>query len=107
MAAEKRTVSPDSIRMIELGHPWIIADSFTAKWPAGAAGDLIELVDQQGRLLATALLDPGERIVARILARQKMQLDLDWLQKRLEQAIAAAEQSCRAGRYRCLPVGER
>ncbi len=87
MAAEKRIVSPDSIRMLELGHPWIIADAFTARWPAGTAGELVELVDPQGRFLAMALLDPVERIVARILARRQMKLDLEWLQKRLEQAL--------------------
>ena len=87
MAKEKRIVGPDSVRMIELGHPWIVADAWTAKWPAGAAGDLVELADAQGCYLATALLDPAERIVARILSRQKMQLDLDWLKKRLQRAI--------------------
>src|SRR5512133_1862050 len=87
MAVGKRIVGPDSIRMIELGHPWIIADAFTARWPAGVAGELVELVDPQGRFLAMALLDPAERIVARIIARQKMQLDLDWVKKRLQRAI--------------------
>jgi 23S rRNA (cytosine1962-C5)-methyltransferase len=87
MAVGKRIVSPDSIRMIELGHPWIIADAFTAKWPSGVAGELVELVDPQGRFLAMALLDPAERIVARIIARQKMQLDPEWVKKRLQRAI--------------------
>ena len=36
------TVGPESVRMIELGHPWIIADSYTKKWQ-GEAGDLVEL----------------------------------------------------------------
>jgi 23S rRNA (cytosine1962-C5)-methyltransferase len=87
MATEKRFVSPDSVRMIELGHPWIIADAFTARWAPGKAGDLVELVDPKGHLLAMALLDPAERIVARIISRQRMQLDLAWLQKRLELAL--------------------
>lgn len=87
MASEKRIVGPESVRMIELGHPWIIADAFTAKWSPGVSGELIELVDPQGRFCAMALLDPAERIVARILERQKMQLDLEWLKKRLERAL--------------------
>jgi 23S rRNA (cytosine1962-C5)-methyltransferase len=74
--------------MIELGHPWIIADATTAKWPAGQAGELVELVDAQGHFLAMALLDPAERIVARIVSRQKMKLDGSWLKKRLERAVA-------------------
>ena len=81
------TVGPESVRMLELGHPWIIADSYTKQWPKGAAGDLVELTDGNGRLLATALLDPADRIVARVLVRGRMVLDRAWLMKRLKAAV--------------------
>ena len=81
------TVGPESVRMIELGHPWIIADNFTKSWPAGNSGDLVELADEKGRFLATALLDPAERVVARVLARERMLLDRAWITKRLRVAI--------------------
>jgi len=93
MAGEKRVVGADSVRMVELGHPWIIADSHTKKWPASRAGDLLELTDPQGRYLATALADPDERIVARIISRKKIQLELGWLKRRLQKAITL-RQSC-------------
>ena len=82
------TVAPESVRMIELGHPWIIADSYTKKWPTGEAGDLVELVDGSGRFLALALLDPKDRIVARVLSREPMRLDRAWVRQRLERAVA-------------------
>src|SRR5512138_3156637 len=88
MCAARRIVGPESARMVELGHPWIIADAYTKKWPAGTAGDLVELEDPQGKFLATALLDPAERIVARIVSREKMRMDRGWLKRRLESAIA-------------------
>jgi 23S rRNA (cytosine1962-C5)-methyltransferase len=81
-------VGAESVRMIELGHPWIIADAYTKKWPSGEAGDLVELTDASGRFLATALLDPKDRIVARVLSRERMKLDRAWLKKRLERAVA-------------------
>ena len=81
-------VGAESVRMLELGHPWIIADAYTKKWPAGEAGDLIELSDASGRFLGTALLDPKDRIIARVLSRQPMRLDRVWIKKRLERAIA-------------------
>jgi len=81
-------VGAESVRMLELGHPWIIADAYTKKWPAGETGDLIELSDASGRFLATALLDPKDRIIARVLSRQRMRLDRAWIKKRLERAIA-------------------
>ncbi len=80
-------VGPETIRMLELGHPWVVADAYTRKWPAGNSGQTIELSDSQGRFLATALLDPGERIVARVLDRKRIQLDRHWLTERLRSAI--------------------
>jgi len=81
-------VGAESVRMIELGHPWIVADAYTKKWPAGEAGDLVALTDANGSFLATALLDPKDRIVARVLSRERMRLDAGWLKKRLERALA-------------------
>lgn len=91
MAGEKRFISPESVRMVELGHPWIIADAYTKKWPAGRAGDLLELTDPEGRFLGMALADPAERVVARIISRKKIGLDLSWLKKRIQNAVALRE----------------
>ena len=82
-----RTVGAETVRMLELGHPWVVADAYTRKWPTGTSGQSVELCDSQGRFLATALLDPAERIVARVLDRKRMQLDRTWLTERLRSAI--------------------
>ncbi len=74
--------------MLELGHPWIIADSYTRRWSAGKTGDLVQLTDERGRFMATAMLDPADRIVARVLSFKKMELDYRWLKTRIEAAIA-------------------
>ena len=88
MKMERCVVGAETVRMLELGHPWVIADRYTGKWPTGRAGDLVELVDEKGRLLATALRDPGDRVVARVLEHGPMRLDRPWLQRRIEQAAA-------------------
>jgi 23S rRNA (cytosine1962-C5)-methyltransferase len=80
-------VGPETVRMLELGHPWVVADAYTRKWPNGVPGQIIELCDGSGRFLATALLDPPERIVARVLDRKRIQLDHAWLTTRLRSAI--------------------
>ena len=82
-----RIVGPETARMLELGHPWVVADAFTRKWPAGIPGQIVELCDAAGRFLATALLDPQERIVARVLDRERIQLDRHWLTERMRSAI--------------------
>ena len=85
--SDQRIIGPESLRMLELGHPWIIADAYTKQWPAGTAGELVALTDQQGCFLATALLDPADRIVARVLDRERLRLDRPWLLKRLRAAL--------------------
>ncbi len=82
-----RIVGPETVRMVELGHPWVVADAYTRKWPAGSSGQTVELCDSQGRFLATALLDPEERIVARVLDRKRIQPDRSWLIKQVRSAI--------------------
>lgn len=37
MKQQRCIVGPESVRMLELGHPWIIADRYTKQWPAGPA----------------------------------------------------------------------
>lgn len=81
-------VGPQTVTMLELGHPWVLADRYTKGWPVGQAGELVQLCDPQGRLLGTALLDPKERIVARMLEQGPMRLDRPWMQARIEQAVA-------------------
>lgn len=81
-------VGSDTARMLELGHPWVIADSHTRKWPQGRLGELIDLVDEQGRPLARALLDPRERIVARVVDCGPEGITRTWLAERLRAAQA-------------------
>lgn len=88
---EQRIVGAETVRMLELGHPWVIADSITKRWPKGKAGDLVLLIDERGKTLATALLDPADRVVARVLSRKRLQIDKNWLKKRLTTAIALRE----------------
>jgi len=80
-------VGADTVRMVALGHPWIIADRYTKKWPSGHAGDLATLVAEDGSFVAAALRDPGDRIVARVLSRCPMKLDRDWLEMKVLRAV--------------------
>lgn len=83
------TVSPETARMLSLGHPWILADRHTARWPKAEPGCLANLVTEQGELLGTALLDPGARLVGRLLSRQSVEVSPHWLERCLEGAELA------------------
>jgi len=82
-----RIVGPETVRMLELGHPWVVADAYTRKWQPGISGQTVELCDSQGRFLASALLDPPDRIIARVLDRTRIQLDRSWLTGRVRSAL--------------------
>jgi 23S rRNA (cytosine1962-C5)-methyltransferase len=72
--------------MLRLGHPWVIADRYTARWPKGACGTLLELTDESGTALGTALYDPGSRVVARRLDTAAVTPDAAWFGARLRAA---------------------
>jgi len=91
LAEPKYIVGPETARMLDLGHPWVIADRFTRKWPKGKSGDLVSLVSEQGKHLATALLAPGEKVVARVLDRERIRLNKAWLTERVEAALHLRE----------------
>jgi 23S rRNA (cytosine1962-C5)-methyltransferase len=73
--------------MLELGHPWVIADRFTRQWPMLPPGSLATLCDAQGRELATALIDSPERVVARVLGRRPLLLNQGWFAQRIDDAM--------------------
>lgn len=88
MKAAIRVVGPDTLRMLELGHPWVIADSYTRKWPQGRPGEVVALSDDKGARLAMALLDPADRIVARVLGCGPDGITRAWLAQQLNRALA-------------------
>lgn len=87
MKSDKRVIGPETVRMLELGHPWVLADAWTKQWPTGTVGQVIKLIDNKGGFVATALLDPGEPIAARVLSRSAINVNQEWLHRRLEIAI--------------------
>ncbi|WP_429885261.1 class I SAM-dependent rRNA methyltransferase [Geoalkalibacter halelectricus] len=91
--ARSFVVGPETVRMLELGHPWVIADRHTKRWAQARAGEVAALTDQSGRFLATALMDPGDRVVARVLDFAPLRFDGPWLRERLSQAQARRRQA--------------
>ncbi len=80
---KKCLVGPETKRVLEQGHPWVIADRYTRQWPKLTSGALVSLVDEQQRQLATALCDPGDRVVARVLPGHPEKITREWLEDRL------------------------
>jgi 23S rRNA (cytosine1962-C5)-methyltransferase len=91
---KKYQVGPDTQRMLALGHPWVLADAYTRKWTGAKCGELALLCDDRQRPLVTALLDPADRIVARVLGPPGQTPDRAWMTDRLRQAAHLRQQAC-------------
>ena len=86
MKTKRLKIGPDTERMLQLGHPWVITDKYTRQWPQCRSGEIAELCGQDGKPLATALVDPTNRIVARVLDGPGTRIDAKWLRQRFERA---------------------
>lgn len=77
-------VGPETTRMLQLGHPWVIADRYTRQWPKVTNGELVMLVDEQCQQLAVAICDPQNRIVARCLPGAPASISVSWLEEQFQ-----------------------
>jgi 23S rRNA (cytosine1962-C5)-methyltransferase len=62
-------VSRATAGFIARGHPWVRPDRFTRGLERLRAGDAVDLVDERGVALASALADPAAEVCARVFHR--------------------------------------
>ena len=99
-------VTPDALRQVRAGHPWIYASSITSMSHDGSAGDLAVVFDADRRFAAIGLFDPDSPVRIKVLHRGKpVPIDAAWWAAR---ARAAAElrrslaDSAATTAYRCI-----
>lgn len=82
-------VTPDALRHVRAGHPWIYADSITSLSHEGAAGDLAVVFDRHRRFVAIGLYDPASPIRVRVLHHgAPATIDGAWWRAAIERALA-------------------
>lgn len=64
-------VTPDALRHIRAGHPWVFEESVTSISHEATSGDLAVIFDKHRNFAAIALYDPDSPIQFRILHRGK------------------------------------
>ena len=69
------------------GHDWVFSGEVLKVFGAPADGDVISLKDGRDRLLGSAIYNSKSQIVARRFSRRKQDLDLDFFQRRIAQAV--------------------
>lgn len=68
--AKTLQISRTTARFLRDGHPWVRPDRFTRGLDSLRAGDVVTLLDDQGREYGSALADPGSEICARVFHRK-------------------------------------
>ncbi len=69
------------------GHDWVFSGEVLKVFGQPNDGDVISLKDGRDRLLGSAIYNSKSQIVARRFSRRKQDLDLDFFQRRIAQAI--------------------
>src|SRR5712691_9713533 len=69
------------------GHDWVFSSEVLKVFGRPNDGDVISLKDGKDHLIGSAIYNSKSQIVARRFSRRKQDLDLDFFQRRLAQAI--------------------
>lgn len=69
------------------GHDWVFSGEVLKTFGNPADGDVISIKDGRDRLLGSAIYNSKSQIVARRFSRRRQDLDLDFFQRRIAQAV--------------------
>jgi 23S rRNA (cytosine1962-C5)-methyltransferase len=69
------------------GHDWVFSGEVLKIFGRPADGDVISLKDGKDHLIGSAIYNSKSQIVARRFSRRKQDLDLDFFQRRIAQAV--------------------
>jgi 23S rRNA (cytosine1962-C5)-methyltransferase len=69
------------------GHDWVFSGEVLKAFGSPADGDVISLKDGKDRLIGSAIYNSKSQIVARRFSRRRQDLDLDFFQRRIAQAV--------------------
>lgn len=82
-------ITPDALRQVRGGHPWIFDGSITSQSHTGSPGDLAVVFDDKRRFAAIGLHDPASPIRVRVLhAGKPRQIDDDFWRERIRVSLA-------------------
>lgn len=83
------TVTPQAVKSVKNGHPWIYAESVTRISRDADAGDIAVIYDPKRQYLAIGLYDPYSPIRIRVIHRGRQTLiDTGWLKMKIEKALS-------------------
>jgi len=75
-------------RPLWFGHPWVYANAVERVEGEAAAGDIVSLVDHDGRFIGRGIFNPRSQIPVRLLTRKEESIDAAFFAARLRDAQA-------------------
>ena len=108
MVTKKLQLKSGEERRLLAGHLWIYSnevDSKVTPLKDFEPGEQCQVFTRNGKLVGTAMINPGSLICGRIVSRDTSLLDAELLRKRLESALALRQQLFDTPYYR-LVFGE-
>jgi 23S rRNA (cytosine1962-C5)-methyltransferase len=73
------------------GHDWVYSSEVMKVWGNPEPGSIIAVKDGKDRMLGSAIYNPKSQIIARRFSRQRQELDADFFQRRISQAMRYRE----------------
>ena len=73
------------------GHDWVFSGEVLKVFGSPADGDVISLKDGKDHLIGSAIYNSKSQIVARRISRRRQDLDVDFFQRRIAQAVEYRE----------------
>ncbi len=99
-------ITPEALRHVRRGHPWVYADAITSINTDGEPGDLAVIFDDQRKFAAIGLYDPDSAIRIKLLHRGSPQtIDAQWFHDmcaRAKAVRATLKSSLTTTGYRCI-----
>jgi 23S rRNA (cytosine1962-C5)-methyltransferase len=89
MAAPQIVLRKGRARPLWFGHPWVYANAVARIDGEVAPGDIVSLVDHDGRFIGRGFYNPRSQIPLRLCTRADEPVDAAFLRKRIQRARAA------------------
>ncbi len=84
----KVRIRPGHVRPLWAGHPWVYAQAIANVEGQPAAGDVVDVIDAQGKWLGQGFYSPGSALAVRLLSRKEGEaLDQAFFTRRLASAL--------------------
>jgi 23S rRNA (cytosine1962-C5)-methyltransferase len=75
-------------RRIRRGHPWVFSNELERTPTECSPGELVDLLDSDGRFIGRGYINPHTLIAARLLTRRPETIDREFFQKKISSARA-------------------